>query len=265
MPIISFDTRSRTTTTLATALFLLLAPALSLGAQPVTTVSATFASSVAAIATDSATPSAPAASTTATPNDVSVTASSGTATLADSTRMIARLLSANGAKAEHAAPVAAAIIKYSRLRSLDPLLVVAVIGVENATLVRHARSVVGAQGVMQVMPHWKRDIHDCGSDLSRPDVNVCFGTRILRIALDQSSSIREALLRYNGCKRSPGCSKYASAVFSAAGRAALLVRDAERESPVTLASAAPVPTSARDKGRAVSGAPADARTAIDEQ
>jgi soluble lytic murein transglycosylase-like protein len=96
--------------------------------------------------------------------------------------------------------------------------------VENATLISRSRSRAGATGVMQVMPRWKRDIHECGDDLHEVRVNVCFGTRILRIALDQSTSVRQALLRYNGCVRAARCHRYASAVFSQAGRALLLSR-----------------------------------------
>lgn len=144
---------------------------------------------------------------------------------ADSVAMVARLLVANGAPERRAGPVARAVLKYAGLRGLDPLLVVGVIGVENAELVSRARSRVGATGIMQVMPHWKRDIRDCGgSDLREVAVNVCFATRVLRIALDESASVREALLRYNGCVRAPGCHRYASAVFSQTGRAVILSR-----------------------------------------
>ena len=144
--------------------------------------------------------------------------------LADSVELVARLLGANGAPAERAQPAAAAIMKYARLNRLDPLLVVGIIGVENATLTPRARSGVGASGVMQVMPLWKQYIRDCGEDLRDVHVNVCFGTRILRIALNDSKTVREALLRYNGCVRAPNCQAYASAVFSRAGRAVLLAR-----------------------------------------
>jgi soluble lytic murein transglycosylase-like protein len=144
----------------------------------------------------------------------------------DSVLLIAHLLTANGASRERAAPAAAAIMKYARLHALDPLLIVGVIGAENPGLVPRARSRAGARGVMQVMPSWRRDIRDCGDDLRQIHVNVCFGTRILRIALDETTSVRQALLRYNGCVRTPGCHRYADAVFSWAGRALLLSRTA---------------------------------------
>ena len=83
-----------------------------------------------------------------------------------------------------APPAARAIMKYARQRSLDPLLIVGIIGVENATLVSRARSRVGAQGVMQVMPSWKRDIKECGGDLRDVFVNVVGGVRISETAAD---------------------------------------------------------------------------------
>ena len=155
--------------------------------------------------------------------------------LADSVALIARLLGANGAPAERAQPAAAAVMKYARIHRLDPLLVVGIIGVENAELAPRARSGVGASGVMQVMPLWKQYIRNCGDDLRDVDVNVCFGTRILRIALNESKTVREALLRYNGCVRAPNCQAYASAVFSRAGRAVLLARATDAAGPEMVA------------------------------
>ena len=142
----------------------------------------------------------------------------------DSIRAIARLLRANGAPGDRAASAAPAIMKYARLHALDPLLVVAIMGVENSMLDRRVRSVDGSIGLMQVQPGWRRTIRDCGEDLRDVEVNVCFGTRILRLALDGSDSIAGALRRYNGCSRGPKCERYVSAVYSRAGRALLLSR-----------------------------------------
>src|SRR5205823_13449851 len=58
----------------------------------------------------------------------------------DSVRTITRWLMANGAPERRAATVAKHILEFARLRALDPLLVVGVIGVENASLVPLARS-----------------------------------------------------------------------------------------------------------------------------
>jgi soluble lytic murein transglycosylase-like protein len=149
----------------------------------------------------------------------------------DSVRLVTRLLVANGAPEQRARPAAAAIMKYARLRAIDPLLLVGIIGVENAELVPRSRSHVGATGVMQVMPFWKKYIRDCGTNLSDVHTNVCFGTRILRIAMDETTSLRAALLRYNGCVKSPGCHRYASAVFSRTGQAVILSRAMSEPTP----------------------------------
>ena len=146
------------------------------------------------------------------------------ALLADSVRQVARLLVANGAPEHRAGAVAAAVMKYARLRALDPLLVVGIIGVENASLAPRARSSAGARGVMQVMPSWAKDIRGCGADTHDVHVNVCLGTAVLRLALDASASVREALQRYNGCLRAPRCTQYATAVFGRAGHALLMSR-----------------------------------------
>jgi hypothetical protein len=60
-----------------------------------------------------------------------------------------------------------------------------------------------------------------------------------------TASVREALLRYNGCRRAAGCQRYASAVFSQTGRAVLLGR------------LTPLPPAA-----ASAAAPADSRTSV---
>ena len=179
----------------------------------------TAATVAAAADTTHLVPEAPAAAPAAPATD--------SAPPADSVRHVARLLVANGAPEHRATTVAAAVMKYARLRAIDPLLLVGVIGVENASLSPGARSRAGARGVMQVMPFWKKDIRGCGADMHDVNVNICLGTAVLRIALDASRSVREALLRYNGCVRAPGCTKYATAVFGRAGHALLMTRLAE--------------------------------------
>ena len=101
------------------------------------------------------------------------------------------------------------------------------IGVENASLVPLARSHAGARGVMQVMPSWKKDIKDCRGDMHDERVNICLGTAVLRIALDASESVREALLRYNGCVHARGCAVYASAVLARVGNALIATRQSD--------------------------------------
>lgn len=150
----------------------------------------------------------------------------------DSIAVVTALLRANGASESRAQVVAAAVVRHARRQSIDPLLVVGVIGVENPHLDIRARARDGSVGVMQVQPFWRSQIKGCGTDLRNADVNVCFGTRILRMAIDSSDSLTEALRRYNGCRgKGAKCARYTNAVFSRAGRALLLARNAQQPAP----------------------------------
>jgi hypothetical protein len=154
-------------------------------------------------------PAAASAHVTATAAADSTPAAAARAAAApDSVGIVARLLAANGAPHHRAAPAARAIMKYARQRSLDPLLVVGLIGVENAEPGARAAPVArGAQGVMQVKPSWTRDLTIAGATCR--DVTcqrVPRATRILQLALDASTSVREALLRLQ-----PGCVRCARA------------------------------------------------------
>lgn len=143
----------------------------------------------------------------------------------DEVALVTRLLEANGADSLRAREVAPYVVRYAERAELDPLLVVGVIGVENHRLVPKARSHAGARGIMQIMPFWTKYYSSkCGMNLAADSVNVCYGTNILRANLDATGNLRSALLRYNGCVRSPGCTQYPTQVFARAGRAILAAR-----------------------------------------
>ena len=64
---------------------------------------------------------------------------------------------------------------------------------------RFAVSVVGAQGLMQVMPFWKKEIGRSDDNLTNIKTNLRYGSTILRHYLDRSKgNLTEALARYNG-------------------------------------------------------------------
>ncbi|MEH6577839.1 MAG: lytic transglycosylase domain-containing protein [Amphritea sp.] len=64
---------------------------------------------------------------------------------------------------------------------------------------RFAISVVGAQGLMQVMPFWKKEIGREDDNLTNIQTNLRYGATILRHYLDRSKgNLTEALARYNG-------------------------------------------------------------------
>jgi soluble lytic murein transglycosylase-like protein len=119
------------------------------------------------------------------------------------------------------------IVEQGEKEKIDPALLVGVLLTEDATLDPHARSSVGARGLMQVMP-----LHSgkwgCGSkDLFDVESNICHGVQILKQAMIDAPNTRLALLRYNGCVRgthTPNCHQYDDKVLRHAGRAAAEMR-----------------------------------------
>jgi soluble lytic murein transglycosylase-like protein len=107
-----------------------------------------------------------------------------------------------------------AVVREAESRHLSPALVAAVLQVENPWLAPDTVSYAGAVGLMQVMPFHVSDNHPCGVDLTDGDTNVCYGADILRSYLGRAldDALRVALLRYNGCVRTPGCERYAAHV-----------------------------------------------------
>lgn len=120
-----------------------------------------------------------------------------------------------GAPRDRAYRVSEIVIHQSIRWDADPLMVAAIISVENPRLDQYATSVAGAQGIMQVMPLWKTSgFRGCGSDLTHDRTNVCYGVRVWRHYVARSDGHSRALLAYNGCVRAPGCSRYAPLVWN---------------------------------------------------
>jgi soluble lytic murein transglycosylase-like protein len=123
--------------------------------------------------------------------------------------------------------IADALVDQADKEHIDPALLVGVLLTEDETLDPHARSSVGARGLMQVMP-----LHSgkwgCGSsDLFNVESNICHGVQILKEAMRGAPNTRVALLRYNGCVRgrnTPNCHLYDDKVLRHAGRAAAEMR-----------------------------------------
>ncbi len=91
-----------------------------------------------------------------------------------------------------------AIYREARKADLQPELVLAVIEVESA-FERFAISVVGARGLMQVMPFWLDEIGRPDDNLFHIDTNLRMGCTILRHYLDkENGDLIRALARYNG-------------------------------------------------------------------
>jgi soluble lytic murein transglycosylase-like protein len=100
---------------------------------------------------------------------------------------------------ELARQVAILVHKNAQQYSRDPNLVLAIITEESGFNPR-AVSPVGAAGLMQVMPHWKRVLAING-DLYDPDTNIKYGLQVLGFYLEMYQDLEMALTAYN---RGPG-------------------------------------------------------------
>ena len=102
-------------------------------------------------------------------------------------------------------------VHYEATRAdLPPELVLAVIDVES-NFNRWAISHVGAQGLMQVMPFWLKEIGHPGDNLFDIRTNLRFGCTILKHYVKrEKGDLQRALARYNG---SLGSVKYPNKVF----------------------------------------------------
>lgn len=95
---------------------------------------------------------------------------------------------------------------------LTPELVLAVIQVESL-FDRFAISRVGAQGLMQVMPFWKKEIGRPNDNLTHIETNLRYGCTILKHYIDEENgNVMRGLARYNG---STGKVWYAERVMDA--------------------------------------------------
>ena len=100
---------------------------------------------------------------------------------------------------ELARTIATLVHKNAQLYGRDPNLVLAIMTEESAFNPR-AVSSVGAVGLMQVMPHWKRVLAING-DLYDPDTNIKYGLQVLGFYLEMYGDLEMALTAYN---RGPG-------------------------------------------------------------
>ena len=88
--------------------------------------------------------------------------------------------------------------KAAQRVDVPPEFVLAVIEVESH-FDRFAVSRVGAQGMMQVMPFWKKEIGRESDNLMDIKTNLQYGCTILKHYLDRAKgNWAEALARYNG-------------------------------------------------------------------
>jgi soluble lytic murein transglycosylase-like protein len=121
--------------------------------------------------------------------------------------------------------IAVSLLREARRTELDPMLLLAVLLVENPWLDPDARSFVGATGLMQVMPFHRGRWAPCPPRLDDIEANICHGASIFAAYLKQTKGdVDRALLRYNGCvsgTNTPNCHQYANHVYARAGRASV--------------------------------------------
>jgi soluble lytic murein transglycosylase-like protein len=85
-------------------------------------------------------------------------------------------------------------------RRIDPLLVVAVIGVESG-FNPFAESAMGAQGLMQIIPRWHKDKMPDGAGekpLLDPVINITVGVHVLEEAIRRGGGLVAGLQYYAG-------------------------------------------------------------------
>ncbi|WP_018274104.1 lytic transglycosylase domain-containing protein [Teredinibacter turnerae] len=88
--------------------------------------------------------------------------------------------------------------KAAKQVGLPPEFVLSVIHIESA-FDPYAVSRVGAQGMMQVMPFWKKEIGRESDNLIKLETNLQYGCTILKYYLDKENGHwADALARYNG-------------------------------------------------------------------
>lgn len=98
---------------------------------------------------------------------------------------------------------------------LDPLLIVAVIGVESG-FNPFSQSVVGAKGLMQVVPRFHMDKLPEEADRTAfldPVTNVQVGARVLRDSIRRSGGLESGLQQFGGALNDPD-RRYASKVLA---------------------------------------------------
>jgi hypothetical protein len=98
----------------------------------------------------------------------------------------------------------------SKRFNLSPELVLGLIAVESR-FDHFAVSNVGAVGLMQVMPFWKKELGSASDNLLKIETNTRYGCAILRHYIDRFKTLDRALGAYNG---SLGRMKYPNLVYA---------------------------------------------------
>ena len=114
-------------------------------------------------------------------------------------------------KNEHnAKAIARWVWVYAQRHELDPGLILALITIESR-FDPFAVSSVGAQGLMQIMPFWKKELGNESDNLFDVATNIRYGCAILKHYFKRYKTASKALAAYNGSK---GKVKYPNKIFA---------------------------------------------------
>lgn len=122
---------------------------------------------------------------------------------------------------------------------MDPLLLLAVAAVESS-FNPLAESVMGAKGLMQIIPKWHREkLERLGGDaaLFDPEANILLGARILKEYVHRTGTLEAGLQFYNGAFFDPSA-EYARKVMAERARLQAALRGAREARTATLSAAA---------------------------
>lgn len=112
-------------------------------------------------------------------------------------------------------PIFSAAQAAGRSLHLDPLLIIAVIGVESG-FNPFSQSVMGAQGLMQVIPRFHQEKIPEGAGnapLLDPVTNVLVGARVLKESIARNGGVIEGLQQFAGASDDPD-QRYANRVLA---------------------------------------------------
>lgn len=114
------------------------------------------------------------------------------------------------ADSHEAKTIAHWVYVYSKKQHISPELILGVIAVESQ-FDHFAISNVGAIGLMQVMPFWKKELGKPDDNLLSIETNIRYGCAIIRHYLERYKTLDRALGAYNG---SLGRMKYPNKVYA---------------------------------------------------
>jgi soluble lytic murein transglycosylase-like protein len=146
--------------------------------------------------------------------------------------------------AESAQSVVRAAFDAGEQFGLDPLLLLAVMAIESR-FNPFAHSVMGARGLMQIMPRQHRDILESyGGEKAvlDPMINIEVGAQILKEYIERGGSLVAGLRSYNGTP-SGAASRYPRKVIAERDRLEGIVREMHQpphDNVVKLANAGPI-------------------------